>query len=106
MKRTIIILLVVVVAAGIGGVVGAMLTLRFLNTQEPHYSSIDQRQQLVLAGYKPDTTYHVPEEMDFLATSKQVTSAVVHIQTSYGPGDFSVNPLQFKNIRKENLFMD
>lgn len=95
MKRTVIILLVVVVAAGIGGVIGAMLTLRFLKTQEPHYTSIDQRQQLVLTGYKPDTTYHVPEEMDFLATSKQVTSAVVHIQTSYGPGDFSVNPLQF-----------
>lgn len=95
MKRTVVILLVVVVVACMGGVVGAMLTLRFLQSDESGYTSIEERQQLVLAGYKPDTSYQVPAEMDFLTTSKQVTSAVVHIQTTYGPGDFSVNPLQF-----------
>ncbi|HEY9008245.1 MAG TPA: trypsin-like peptidase domain-containing protein, partial [Ohtaekwangia sp.] len=44
--------------------------------------------------YSSDTAYRVPKELDFLATAKKVTSAVVHIQTSYGPGDFSINPLQ------------
>jgi Do/DeqQ family serine protease len=68
--------------------------MRFLNFTEAGYNSIEQRQQSVLTGYGNDTTYRVPKGLDFLSTSKKVTMAVVHIRTSYGPGDFSVNPLE------------
>ena len=93
MKRSILIL-IVVVAACAGGIVGALFTMRFLDSIAPSYQSIDERQKLVLAAYSTDTAYHVPRELDFLAPAKRVTPAVVHIQTSYGPGDFSINPLQ------------
>lgn len=93
MKRSILIILVAL-AACIGGIVGSIVTIRFMDVG-PSYNSIEARQQSVLTGYTSDTTYHVPEELNFLATSKRVTPAVVHIRTSYGPGDFSVNPLDY-----------
>lgn len=93
MKRSIFIVLVVLTAC-IGGVIGSIFTIRYIDDFAPGYKSIEARQQTVLAGYSADTSYHVPKELDFLAPAKRVTPAVVHIQTSYGPGDFSVNPLQ------------
>jgi S1-C subfamily serine protease len=92
MKRSILILLVIL-AACIGGVLGAIFTLRYLDFQIPAYQSIDARQQSVLTNYAPDTSYQVPEGLNFLNTAKKVTSGIVHIKTSFGPGDFSVNPL-------------
>ncbi|WP_174236143.1 S1C family serine protease [Chryseolinea soli] len=94
MKRSILILIVMLTAC-IGGVLGSIFTLKFFNLAGPAYPSIADRQQSVLAAYAPDTSYKVPEGMDFLSTAKQVTAGVVHIRTSYGPGDFSVNPLEF-----------
>jgi S1-C subfamily serine protease len=61
----------------------------------PQLQSIEGRQQSVLTRYTPDTAYHVPRELNFLSTAKNVTPAVVHIRTSFGPGEFSVNPLEF-----------
>jgi len=92
MKRSILIL-IVILAACIGGVLGSIFTLRFLDFPNASYQSIEGRQQSVLTGYSADTSYNVPGGMDFLSTAKKVTSGVVHISTSYGPGDFSVNPL-------------
>lgn len=92
MKRSILIL-VVILAACIGGMLGSIFTLRFFDFPNTSYQSIEGRQQSVLTGYSPDTSYNVPGGMDFLRTAKKVTSGVVHIRTSYGPGDFSVNPL-------------
>jgi serine protease Do len=92
MKRTIFIL-VVVLAASIGGVLGSLVTIRYFNSTNPSYTSIDQRQRAVLTS-NADTAYRVPRELDFLGTSKGVVPAVVHIRTSYGPGDFSMNPLE------------
>jgi len=94
MKRSILIF-VVMLAACVGGIVGSIVTLRFLDGSAPAYQSINDRQQLVLTGYSQDTSYRVPKELDFLAPARNVTAGVVHIQTSYGPGDFSVNPLQY-----------
>jgi serine protease Do len=85
--------LVVVVAACVGGVVGSIFTMRFFGTITP-YRSIADHQNLVLANYKTDTTNRVPHELDFLSTARGVIPGVVHIRTSYGPGDFSINPLQ------------
>src|SRR5690606_37870748 len=77
-----------------GGIIGSLFTMRFVDTVGLSYTSIEERQQSVLTGYKPDTAYRVPKELDFRTPAQRATPAVVHIQTSYGPGDFSVNPLQ------------
>lgn len=93
MKRSILIL-IVILAACVGGMLGAMLTLKFLDFSTATYASIEERQRSVLTGYSPDTSYSVPQGMDFLEAANTVTAGVVHIRTSYGPGEFSVNPLE------------
>ena len=93
MKRSILVLLVIL-AACVGGVLGSLITLRYLDFQIPTYQSIDARQQSALANYVRDTSYHAPEGLNFLNAASKVTSGVVHIRTSFGPGDFSVNPLE------------
>jgi serine protease Do len=93
MKRSIYILLVLVVVACLGGVLGSIFTIRYLNVEPSPYNSISDRQNMVLASKTFDTSYHVPQGLDFLSAAKNVTSAVVHIRTAYGPGNFSVNPL-------------
>lgn len=94
MKRSVLILLVVV-SACIGGVLGAIITIRYFDGTITSYTSIDDHQKLLLTKYEPDTAYQVPEGLDFLQTARSVTPSVVHIRTSYGTGDFSMNPLQF-----------
>lgn len=94
MKRSVLIVLVVV-SACIGGVLGSIVTIKYLGGSVVPYSSIDDHQKLLLANYEPDTAYRVPEGLDFLKTARSVTPSVVHIRTSYGNGDFSMNPLQF-----------
>jgi serine protease Do len=93
MKRSIYILLLLVIVACLGGILGSIFTIKYLNVEPSPYNSISERQQMVLASNALDTTYHVPQGLDFLAAAKKVTSAVVHIRTAYGPGNFSVNPL-------------
>lgn len=94
MKRSVLVALVVV-SACVGGVLGALVTLKIFNGSIATYNSIDDRQKLLLTNYEPDTAYRVPEGLDFLKTARSVTPSVVHIRTSYGTGDFSMNPLQF-----------
>jgi serine protease Do len=93
MKRYVLVL-VVAVAALIGGAVGSIFTLRYFDFSLTPYNSISERQQLVLAHYQTDTAARIPRELDFLSTAKSVIPGVVHIRTSYGPGEFSFNPLQ------------
>lgn len=88
---------IVLVTACIGGVVGSIYTARFLDVSTPSYNSIEERQNSVLTGYKTDSSYTVPHDLDFLATAKSITPGVVHIRTSYGPGEFSFNPLEFRH---------
>lgn len=95
MKRYLLVV-VVVLAACIGGVVGALYTVKFLDEAVTPYNSVEERQNLVLANYTSDTSYRVPADLDFLATARGITPGVVHIRTSYGPGDFSFNPLEFR----------
>ena len=94
MKRSIL-FLVVSLAACVGGILGSIFTVKFFDLYTSPYQSIEGRQKSVLTGYSPDTSYQIPEQLNFLSTAKKVTSGVVHIRTSYGPGDFSVNPLEF-----------
>jgi serine protease Do len=94
MKRSVLLLLLMIVVASIGGVVGSILTIRYLNNTDIPYTSIDDRQQLVLTGNKVDSSFRVPKGLDFMAAAGRVTAGVVHIRTAYGAGDFSLNPLQ------------
>jgi Do/DeqQ family serine protease len=94
MKRSVLLVLLLASAAG-GGVIGSLFTLRYFGDRVSSYTSIDDRQKLLLANYEPDTTYQIPEGLDFLQTAQAVTPSVVHIRTSYGAGEFSMNPLQF-----------
>ena len=93
MKRTIFIL-VIILAASIGGIMGAFFTIRFFDFSNTTYSSIEKRQQSMLTSYSGDSIYRIPKELNFLGTTKGVIPGVVHIRTSYGPGDFSLNPLE------------
>jgi serine protease Do len=93
MKRTIFIL-VIILAASIGGIIGAFFTIRFFDFSNTGYTSIEKRQQSMLTSYSGDSIYRIPKELNFLGTTKGVIPGVVHIRTSYGPGDFSLNPLE------------
>lgn len=93
MKRSFYILLVLVIVACLGGILGSIFTIRYLDVEPSPYSSISERQKMILASNALDTSYHVPQGLDFLSAARSVTSAVVHIRTAYGPGNFSVNPL-------------
>jgi serine protease Do len=94
MRRTFIFIILTVVIACVGGLVGSIFTIKYLNDDASAYSSIAQRQQLVLTANKIDSSFRVPKGLDFLSAAKQVTAGVVHIRTAYGAGDFSLNPLQ------------
>jgi serine protease Do len=96
MKRYLFVI-VILLAAFIGGIVGSIYTFRFLDYSVTHYASVEERQNLVLTNFRKDSSYAVPADLDFLATAKQATRSVVHIRTSYGPGDFSFNPLEFRH---------
>jgi Do/DeqQ family serine protease len=94
MKRSILIALVVV-AACTGGVLGSLITIRYFGSSITSYTSIDDHQKLLLTNYQPDSAYSIPEGLDFLKAARAVIPSVVHIRTSYGAGEFSMNPLQF-----------
>lgn len=94
MKRSILII-IVALSACVGGIVGSVFTINYLNKDQASYNSIEERQQLMLARYSADSSVRMPEEMDFLSAAKKVTTSVVHIRISYGAGEFSLNPLQF-----------
>jgi serine protease Do len=93
MKRSIIILLVLVIVACLGGILGSIFTIRYMGIESSPYASIDERQRLVLASHSFDSSHNVPEGLDFLDAARKVTAGVVHIRTGYGPGNFSLNPL-------------
>lgn len=91
--KQILSILVVVIAAFIGAVIGVIVTLRYVDNTPP-YNSIEQRQNLALAGMKPDSSSRIGVTPDFEYSAKLITPAVVHISTVYGAGEFSLNPLE------------
>lgn len=93
MKRVSLVVVLILIAC-IGGVIGSIVTIKYLSYPLVSYSSISERQQSLLTNYTADSAVKVPLELDFLAAARKVTAGVVHIRTSYGPGDFSLNPLQ------------
>jgi serine protease Do len=91
MKRSLLVLLVIC-SAFIGAMVGTLFTLKYFN-QEPAYNSIEQRQKLKTVNFSLDTSYRVPNGLNFESAAKSVIPAVVHIRTAYGLGGFSLNAL-------------
>ncbi|HNV28648.1 MAG TPA: trypsin-like peptidase domain-containing protein [Cyclobacteriaceae bacterium] len=91
MKRSLLILLVVCTAF-IGAVVGSIVTLRFYDAG-PSYTSIEERQNLRFTNYVPDSSNRIQPAINFEAAARAVTPAVVHINTRYGGGKFSINAL-------------
>lgn len=77
-----------------GGVAGSFLTLYFVEREGPDLS-ITNRQQMVLAVHANDTS-GMFQVQRFRPASQRVTRAVVHIRVSYGPGLFSLNPLEYR----------
>lgn len=93
MKRSVLFLAIILIAC-MGGVLGSIFTIRYLGISNLNYASIEERQQLVLTGRPADTSYNIPNNINFLTTANRVVPGVVHIRTGYGPGVFSLNPLQ------------
>ncbi|MCS6975075.1 MAG: trypsin-like peptidase domain-containing protein [Cyclobacteriaceae bacterium] len=77
-----------------GGVAGALFAIYYLKDNEP-VQSITQRQQLALTNYSYDTLGNFNLQR-FRPASRRVAQAVVHIRVSYGPGLFSLNPLEYR----------
>ncbi len=92
MKRALLILLVLV-ASVVGAMVGALVTLRYVE-DKPFYKSIVAHQQNFPVRLTMDSGYRVPVGLNFEIAARLVTPAVVHIRTVYGPGNFSLNPLE------------
>ncbi len=90
MKKSLLLVLVFV-AALVGGIVGSLTTFNYLSNQ-PSYKSIDDRQQVNFAQVKNDSAQS-PPKVNFLPVASQVIKAVVHVRISMGPGEFSLNPL-------------
>jgi len=95
MKRALFIFLVLT-ASVIGAVVGALVTLRYAQDR-PAYHSIIERQQNFPVNWSRDSGTRVPPGLNFETAARLVTPAVVHIRTVYGPGNFSLNPLELLN---------
>lgn len=93
MKRSVFFMVMLVMALA-GGLLGSIITIQYLGISDLNYTSIQDRQRLVLTGRPSDTIYNIPKDLNFLSTARMVVPGVVHIRTGYAPGVFSLNPLQ------------
>src|SRR5258706_8067223 len=93
MKRALLIL-TVILSAFIGGILGVLFTVRYLDVT-PSYVSIEDHQKTKSVNYHGDSSFsNVPTALNFEMAARLITPAVVHIRTIYGPGNFSLNPLE------------
>jgi Do/DeqQ family serine protease len=94
MKRFTFVVFIFLIALA-GGIAGSWIATRYWMETDIAYSSIEQHQQMQLTANRTDTVYDVPAGLNFLSASSKVIASVVHIRTSYGPGSFSLNPLEY-----------
>lgn len=92
MKKSLLIL-TVILSAFIGATIGVIFSLQYIDVLKPSYLSIQERQELKFVNHSPDSNFRMPASMRFEAAAKEVTPAVVHIRTTFGSGEFSLNPL-------------
>jgi serine protease Do len=93
MKRTILFALLILIVAFMGGILGSIYTVRYLDTAVTPYNSIQERQNLLRTSFS-DSSYRVPRDLNFLSSVQNVVDGVVHIRATYGSGSFSLNPLE------------
>jgi serine protease Do len=91
MKRSLLFLLVIG-AACLGGVMGSVITLRYMDAG-PSYNSIEERQNVKLINLPADSAARIPAGLNFQEAARLVTPAVVHIRAIYGSGKFSINAI-------------
>ncbi len=92
MKRLLLVLSVIT-SAFVGAMLGIIYAVRYIDLGDK-YTSIQERQNSLLTNYKPDSvSLKVSAELNFEAAAKAITPSVVHIRSIYGPGNFSLNPL-------------
>ncbi len=91
--RKFILISVVLISSIIGAVIGSLITLRYAG-ETPTYNSVAERQLHFPVRWINDSSARVPAGLNFEAAARLVTPAVVHIRTTYGPGNFSLNPLE------------
>lgn len=84
-------ILLVIVAATVGGIIGSIITFRYWSNL-PSYSSIESRQQMAFTQVKIDSGAF-PPKVNFKPVAQHVVNAVVHVRISMGAGEFSINPL-------------
>ena len=97
MKRSILFLAIVVIAC-IGGVLGSIITIRYLGISNLNYASIEERQRLVLTGRQSDTAYNIPNHINFLSTANRVVPGVVHIHRA-------ARRLSLRKVRMEDCVL-
>jgi serine protease Do len=90
MKRLLLVL-AIITAAFLGAVLGILYAVRYIDLGDK-YTSIQQRQSTQLVDFKLDSI-SIPKS-GFEMAAKHVTPAVVHIKSIYGPGSFSLSPLE------------
>lgn len=95
MKKVLFISLVLA-ASVLGAVIGAWMVLRY-SEDRSLYTSITERQKNFPIRWSNDSMDRVPAGLNFETAARLVTPAVVHIRTIYGPGNFSLNPLELLN---------
>ncbi len=91
--RRILTILVVLIAAFIGAVIGVIVTLRYVDGT-PAYNSIEERQNLSFTRMKRDSSRKITVGPNFEYAARLITPAVVHVSTGYSSGEFSLNPLE------------
>ncbi|GAB1446468.1 trypsin-like peptidase domain-containing protein [Flammeovirgaceae bacterium] len=93
MKRSLLIL-TVIISAFIGASIGVIFTIRYIDVLNPSYTSIQEKQKTAFVNYLEDSTAKFTKGFNFGEAARQITPAVVHIRTTYGSGEFSLNPLK------------
>ncbi len=83
------IILLVVVTALVGAMVGTLITFRYLDTLTPYIPPLSAENQSVRLDHRVPGLPDLPFEQ----VSQKVIPAVVHIRATFGAGNFSLNPL-------------
>lgn len=91
--RRILLVFTVIVSAFVGAIIGVIATMRYVDVFGPAYNSIEEK-QTKLVSKAEGIAYKIPEGLQFEEAARLITPAVVHIRTTYGSGEFSLNPLK------------
>lgn len=90
-------------AAVLGGIV-VLTGFRYLMPTQKAYESFEQKQNVRFSSYLPDSTFTVPEGLNFIYAADRVRPAVVHIKTSYDAAAISDSDAEEEGF--EGLFRD